>query len=156
MQLFVIRHAEAVPQSPNSDDEARPLTDAGLRRFKRAARGMKRLGISFERLYHSPWLRAVQTANTLSSLAQEETIVTQHLAAAPSEELLQLLSGASVALVGHEPWLAELVAWMVLGNPENAHRFALKKGTVVWLEGPPEPAQMVVRAWLPLDLLRRV
>jgi phosphohistidine phosphatase len=156
MQLFVIRHAEAVPRSPTLEDEARPLTELGRRRFKQVARGMKRLGISFDQLYHSPWLRAVQTANELSSRAQVETIVTQHLAAAPSLELIQQLSGPSAALVGHEPWLGELVAWLVLGRPQEGHRFELKKGCVVWLEGPPEPAQMRLRAWLPAELLRRI
>jgi phosphohistidine phosphatase len=154
MALFIIRHAPAEPTSESSDDAARPLTEEGRQRWRRAVKGLGKLGVQFDALYHSPWLRAVQTADALCDLVQGNTQVTEHLAQAPTPALLELLQGERIALVGHEPWLGQLVAWLAIGNPEHGTAFELKKGSVVWLEGAIEPGKMLVHAVLPPKVLR--
>jgi phosphohistidine phosphatase len=156
MRLYIIRHAIAVPVTEASSDAARPLTDKGKRRWQRAVVGLTRLGVRVDRVYHSPWLRAVQTANELHALVKAETRVTELLAQAPSPRLLEALEGDDVALVGHEPWLGELCAWLLTGNPEHAPRFEFKKGAVAILEGPLQPGEMTLLSLLPPKLLRSV
>ncbi|GAB4328222.1 MAG: histidine phosphatase family protein [Candidatus Zixiibacteriota bacterium] len=154
MDLYLIRHAKAAPRSPELEDALRPLTPEGKRAFAIAVEGMARLGLTFDRLYHSPWLRAVETAELLIPLVHGETVSTMHLADDPSSALLRELSGQRVALVGHEPWTSELVGWLIHGDRAAGDGFCIKKGGMVWLEGKPAPGQMVLRAFLPPKVLR--
>jgi phosphohistidine phosphatase len=155
MRLYVIRHAEAVARSEGLPDAARPLTRKGRARWKRATRGLARAGVAFDHLFHSPWLRALETADGLHKLVEQETIVTRHLAGPPSPELLQLLHGDSCAVVGHQPWLGELIAWLTIGDAQHGVSFELQKGSVAWLEGNPQPGQMTLRALFTPAILRR-
>jgi phosphohistidine phosphatase len=154
MRLFVIRHAEAVPRSSEIDDASRPLTEQGRRRWRRAVRGFARLGVKPERVYHSPWLRAVATAEELIATVESEPVATRRLAEAPSPALLRELKGECVAVVGHQPWLGELVELLVLGRASSGAWLELGKGAIVWLEGEARPGEMVVRAVLPPKVLR--
>ena len=71
MHLFVIRHAIAEDAAPGQDDASRALTDQGERRLKQVVRGLRTLGISFERVLSSPWMRAMQTADMLGPICDE-------------------------------------------------------------------------------------
>jgi phosphohistidine phosphatase len=155
MDLFVIRHGVAEPRRDDLQDERRELTPEGRKELARAVRGLGRLGVRFDRLLHSPWLRAVQTAELFATLVDGSTEVTRGLARSPDKELLGLLSGDRAAVVGHEPWLGELVSWLVTGDPGHGG-FELEKGAVAWLRGEPRPGRMAVVAVLPPDILRRV
>lgn len=155
MKLYLIRHATALEAEPNQADEARPLSEEGVRKFSQVVGGLKRLGVRLDRLYHSPKLRAVQTAALLVPLLEGESEVTPYLAAAPSLELLKILQGSSVALVGHEPWMGELCAWLLTARREG-QAFPFKKGGVALLEGPPEPGQMKLLGFWAPRLLRRL
>ena len=153
MELFVIRHAEATARETSPDDAARPLTPRGRKRFDAVVRSLQALEVRFDRVVHSPWLRAVQTADLLAPLLDGETEVTSLLADEPSEALLGKVVGERVALVGHEPWLGETVSWLVTGDRAGA-RFAFDKGGVAWLEGEPSPGGMALRALLPCRVVR--
>ncbi len=114
------------------------------------------MGVCFDRIYHSPKLRAVQTAELLTPLLEEgQTQVTPHLAEPPSEALLNTLEGSSVALVGHEPWLSSLCAWLLVGSPQG-ESFPFKKGGVAHLEGHPRPGQMRLLGFWSPRLLRKL
>jgi len=66
-----------------------------------------------------------------------------------------LLRGESLAVVGHEPWLSELIAWLCLGERELGAAFQLKNGGVAWLSGEPVPGGCVLKAlWTPRSLRR--
>jgi phosphohistidine phosphatase len=154
MKLFLIRHAEAVPRTKGRLDAARPLTKRGKRRFRRAVRGLEALGWSFDRVLHSPWRRAVETAAALGHLASEETVVAPELAQTPTRAFIEALEGERVALVGHQPWLGELLGLLVFGEPERGASFELGKGAVVWLEGEPRAGGMAIHAVVPPRVLR--
>jgi phosphohistidine phosphatase len=154
MHLFIIRHAEAAPRSKDIDDSARPLTDRGRRQWRRAASGLEWLGVHFDRLYHSPWLRAVETANALAGLVKTESVVMQQLARPPNRALMAALQGERVGVVGHQPWLTQLAALAAFGHPAQGERIELKKGGMIWLEGEPRPGHMMLRALLPPKVLR--
>lgn len=161
MQLYLIRHAIAEDTAPEGrKDDARPLSEEGVRRFRQVVKGLDRLEVRFSKLYHSPKLRAVQTADLLMKLVDGESEVTPALAESPKEPVLELLEGFGeedrVGMVGHEPWLSELCAWLVLGDRQKATAFGLKKGGVAWLEGEPQPGKMRLVALLPPSVLRAI
>ena len=155
LELFIIRHAAAVERREGLDDARRPLTKEGRDKWRRAVRGLRDLKLRFDRLYHSPWTRAVETADELTGLLEGKRVATEALAAPPRQALLDELEGARVAVVGHEPWLGELASWLVTGSPEHGERFAFRKGGVAWLEGPLQPGKMSLKAMLPPKVLRR-
>jgi phosphohistidine phosphatase len=64
------------------------------------------------------------------------------------------LHGHSVAVVGHEPWLGELIGWLTAGDPRAGEALVIKKGSVSWLEGSAVPGGMSLRALLPPRVLR--
>ena len=154
MELFLIRHAIAVPRSPSLPDAERPLTPQGRERFTQAVAGLQRLGIRLRQVHHSPWLRAVETAALLAPVLQGDLLPTQALARPPEADLLHEIDQTPAALVGHEPWMSELLAWLITGSPASGAMFDFKKGGVAWLEGPLRPGSMVLRAYLPPKVLR--
>jgi phosphohistidine phosphatase len=160
VDLFVIRHAIAAPRDDYADDTARPLTRKGAKRFAQIVRGLEALGIELHQVLHSPWRRAVETAELLTPIvhAEDGLIATAHLAAPPGAALCAEIStagiGGAVAVVGHEPWLAELVALLCFSDARMASRMPLRKGGVAWLEGNAAPGGMELRAFLPPDVLR--
>ncbi len=158
MELFLVRHAIAVPQAEGVPDAGRTLTDDGRKRFNQVARGLDRIGIRFDRVLHSPWTRAVETADLLSRVLVGESAVEVGLAREPDAELIGRLAaqGEKVAAVGHEPWMSELLALLVTGSKTHAARFAFKKGQVAWLAGEAKLRGMALVAFLPPRLLRRL
>lgn len=154
MELFLIRHAIAAPRSPGLPDAERPLTRQGRQRFTQSVAGMQRLAIRLGQVHHSPWLRAVETAALLKPVVQGDLLPTQALARPPEATLLDEIDQAPAALVGHEPWMSELLAWLLTGLPTTGAMFAFKKGGVAWLEGSMRPGGMVLRAYLPPKVLR--
>jgi phosphohistidine phosphatase len=158
MQLLVIRHAIAEDAGPERDDAARALTDAGRAKFRRAVRGLRTLDVRLERILTSPWKRAAQTSELLAAIADGPAIATELLTRPPSDPLLALIAERSetTAVVGHEPWLGELVAWLAFGDPRCGDAVLIKKSGVVWLEGTAVPGGMQIRASIPPKVLRAI
>jgi phosphohistidine phosphatase len=164
MDVFVIRHAIAVDAEEGQDDAARELTPDGTRKFKRSVQGLRELGWRFDRVLTSPWQRAMSTSELLAPLNDGQTIVTDLLADKPRPELFALIAEASgpqekkhaTAVVGHEPWLSELVAWLAFGDPRHGEAIDLKKGGMVYLEGSAVPGGMMIRAVLTPRILREL
>ncbi|MBV8758055.1 MAG: phosphohistidine phosphatase SixA [Deltaproteobacteria bacterium] len=156
MHLYVIRHGVAEEAAPDQHDAARPLTPDGEKKFRREVKGLRRLGWTFDRIFTSPWVRAKQTAALLDPLAEHDPEETILLAQPPTRELMQLIADTNadhVAIVGHEPWLTEVVQWLALGDPHR-DTLVLKKGGIVWLQGIAVPAGMKLQAILPPRVLR--
>ena len=156
MQLFVIRHALAEESTPGGDDASRELTKEGAKKLKQVVRGMRTLDIKFARILSSPWARALQSAELLEPICDRAPITTDLLCQPPRSELLAQIAelGEDTAIVGHEPWLGQLVAWLAFGDTRHGEAFALQKAGVVWLEGNVIPHGMLVRAVLPPKFLR--
>jgi phosphohistidine phosphatase len=167
MDLYIVRHGIAEDVSDDGTDESRALTPKGRKKMKRVVRGLAELDIAFDRIFFSPWLRAQETAEILMDLCDEddgcETEVASELARAPGAELLTRIStsdAAHIAVVGHEPWLSGLAAWLTCGwkvfdgGAANC-LFDLQKGGVIHLQGDPIPGSMVlVAAYPPSTLIR--
>ena len=156
MDLYVVRHATAEDATPQIEDSARALTDEGERKFRRVVQGLRELDVSFDRVLTSPWTRARRTAELLEPVSEAPFVTTEALCQPPRPELLALIAetGDVVAVVGHEPWLGELIAWLVFGDPKRGDAILLKKGGVAWLDGAAVPGGMKLRAIFPPKLLR--
>ncbi len=155
MQLFVIRHGVAEEAEAGEPDADRALTKDGKKKLKAVVRGMRAMGWKLDRVITSPWRRALQTA---SLVAKREPIVTDLLTCSPRSDLLSLLHhpGQAVGVVGHEPWLGELVAMLVLGESRHGDVFELKKSAVVVLSGDVMPGGMMLQGLLPPRVLRSI
>jgi phosphohistidine phosphatase len=158
MDLYLVRHATAEPRAAGNgaSDASRALTREGRRKFRGVRAGLERMEVRFDRLLHSPLLRAVETAELLMPLVDGPATAEPGLAAAPSEGLLARLAGDRVALVGHQPWLGDLLAWLTMGDPAHGHAFEWKKGGVARLTGDPHPGGMHLAGFLPPGVLRRI
>lgn len=136
MYLLVVRHAIAEDRdeyaATGADDDDRPLTATGKRRMRRNAEGLRRIATHIERLAASPLVRAQQTARILAdafSLRDMETLEALRPDAHPRALLTWLgkhEADATVAVVGHEPYVGALISWCVAGSV-TAH-IPLKKG----------------------------
>jgi phosphohistidine phosphatase len=155
MHLFVIRHGIAEDAAPGQDDASRQLTDDGEKKMKKAVRGLRKAGVAFDRILTSPWARAHRTAELLRPLC-DRVIETSLLTAPPRSELLATIAelAEDTAVVGHEPWLSELVAWLAFGDTRHGDAIDLKKGGVIWMEGSAVPGGMSLRALMPPKFLR--
>lgn len=140
MQLLLIRHGIAVEQgTPGMADDDRPLTEEGVKKFRKGARGLARVCPPPDALLSSPLPRAHRTAE-LAAEAWGGIAVTKApaLASGDWEELKRTLArypaGAVVVLVGHEPsvsqWLARLL------GTDNDDRLAFKKGGAALVDVP--------------------
>ena len=148
MDLFLIRHAIAEERREGLLDADRALTDRGCVRFAAVVESLARSGFRFDRVYHSPWLRAAQTAELLAPINHGDLVTADGLARAPASSFFASLQGDSVACVGHEPWMSDALSLLTTGEPHGAW-LRFKKGGVAWLRGLPHPASMELRALLP-------
>ena len=70
MNLYIIRHAIAVDEgSPEyEEDSQRPLTDKGKKKMRQIAKGLRALGVDFDLILSSPYIRAKETAEILEDV----------------------------------------------------------------------------------------
>jgi phosphohistidine phosphatase len=166
---YLVRHAIAEERGPKwPDDTLRPLSGDGVRRMAQGVRGLAALGVTIDQVVSSPLVRARQTADLLakglirraSGLRPAPVLVLPELAPEETPETtmraLAAATGArSVALVGHEPDLGLLAAWL-LGTDRP---IPFKKGAVCRIDVRPWPARAGrgELVWFaPPRLLRRI
>jgi|RhiMetStandDraft_4_1073278.scaffolds.fasta_scaffold101979_2 phosphohistidine phosphatase len=120
-EVYLVRHAIAAERGDDwPDDSKRPLTTRGINRFKDSLPGLKALEVSVDEIFSSPLVRAKQTADLLSAGIPGNPPVKLLDALAPGQSpsavMAQLAKAAKrhrVALVGHEPDLGELAAYLI-------------------------------------------
>jgi phosphohistidine phosphatase len=135
MNLYLLRHGLAADQAPHSAKDAdRPLTPKGERKLWRITEAMEALELSFDLILSSPCVRARQTAEIVAEgfNARRKLELTESLAPhGNSKQLVELLlhlepQPQNVLLVGHEPYLSELISLLLAGDTRLA--VELKKG----------------------------
>ena len=127
MDLYVMRHGLAgrrdAGRFPNDDD--RPLTGKGRRQIVRQAKGLNAINLTLDVIVTSPLARSAQTAERVHRrlLSPGRLITSAALkpSAHPSELMDELAtehsSASSVMIVGHEPYLSQLISVLVAGEP---------------------------------------
>lgn len=138
MQVLIVRHAKAEERGLLKRDALRPLTPEGRKDMRKAARSLKSLVSAIDVLAVSPLARARQTGEILADVfgGPAVTEIAQLTPGAPAPELLAWLqeqsAEATIALVGHEPDLGNLVGYLLTGN--NHSFIELKKGAACLVE----------------------
>jgi phosphohistidine phosphatase len=128
MELILWRHADAETGEP---DISRRLTPKGKRQATVMARWLGNYLPKNTKILVSPAVRTRQTADALTSKYQ----VTEALG--PDKGLHDLLAAAgwpnsnrAVVLVGHNPAISQLAAFLLSGNPAE---WTIRKGAAWWL-----------------------
>ncbi len=135
MNLYIIRHAIAEEEDPSGDDSQRALTDKGSRKMRQIAKGLRILGVEFDAILSSPYLRAQETAEILGDVfkMKKQIAFSDNLVPMGDPDLLiaeinEKYSVDSLAIIGHEPYLTTLISLLVgQGSPVDVE---LKKGGV--------------------------
>jgi phosphohistidine phosphatase len=165
MQLYLIRHADAIPLGDNgvTQDSDRPLTPEGRDQCRSLAEALAHLKVHLDKLVTSPYLRARETAEGLLDCLLEprpDLVECEHLTPGSKRRrlsrFLRDLEGESLAIVGHNPDLSVYLAWLI-GN-KNAQlelakagvacvefegRIGKSAGTLTWMATPgwyPQPS----------------
>jgi|ERR1039458_9724753 phosphohistidine phosphatase len=136
MNLYILRHGIAVePGTPGCIKDAdRPLAPEGERKLRRITEAMEALGLGFDLILSSPYLRARQTAEIVAEARKPHKRLEYSDSLTPggsTKKLVEFLdrlqpSPDSVLLVGHEPFLSGLISLLVAGN--EGFCVVMKKG----------------------------
>jgi phosphohistidine phosphatase len=128
MDLFILRHGIAVePGTAGYDDASRPLTSEGKEKLKSIAAAMLKLELSFDLILSSPYTRARQTAEMVAErlkLCDKMEFSRSLIPQGNFSDLIQTIKKRgtvdSILLVGHEPYLSELISLLVFGEAHSA------------------------------------
>ena len=140
MDIYIIRHAIAVDEvtSDYESDSERPLTDQGRKKMRQIAKALRHLGVEFDLILSSPYVRACETAEVLADVFKMKNKIafSDNLIPLGNPELLvgeinERHTVDSLAIVGHEPHLSALVG-LLIGESLNIE-ITLKKGGVCYL-----------------------
>jgi len=152
MRICLVRHSEAVDRVPPMPDAARYLTARGRVSFREMARRFRDAGGMPTRIFTSPLVRAVQTAEILSETLRYEGEIVLDPRLSPGFDVAKLASvlddlpsEKEIAFVGHEPDLGDILT-RLLSLPQG---YAMRKGDIAALDltTPAEPLRVDL-AWL--------
>jgi phosphohistidine phosphatase len=141
MRLVFLRHGQAMANFPGGDAD-RPLSPQGQRQAEAVAGALRRLSLTFSRLFASPLKRAQETAQVLveeglASHVEPCPALLPESGPQPLQELLAALPRpGTYGFVGHEPLLSEVMEILLFGQPRGS--LAMPKGAVAilaWEEG---------------------
>lgn len=144
MHLYLVRHGMAEDRLKfvlkSKDDNQRPLTIKGKKKFKKLAPLFKELIGPLDLIVSSPLLRAEQTAEIISEFYPQVNFKTSKalIPTAQANEGLKWLDGnlktknCRIMIVGHEPYLSSLASWLLFGDTQS--RIIIKKGGCVAIE----------------------
>ena len=135
MKIYLVQHGQAAAKEVAPE---RPLTETGKSDVQRVAATLKQAGVEVGRVFHSGKLRARQTAEILAAaIASGSKLETSDLIN-PNDDPAAF--GAQIVhwhedtlVVGHLPYMAKLVAYLVTGDTEQP-LVVYQPGSVVCLE----------------------
>jgi phosphohistidine phosphatase len=166
MRLVVVRHAIAEDRETSTrahrDDAARSLTPEGRQKMERGALGLKALVPELDLLAASPLKRALETAELIARAYGDLRVerVPELAPGAGFDRFLGWLTGqrsrGTIAVVGHEPDLSQLICALLAGT--NGPFLELRKGAACLLEfpGPVERGAATLDWFLGPKHLRRL
>jgi phosphohistidine phosphatase len=161
-ELYLIRHGIAEERGDAwPDDTRRPLSEEGMAGLRKEARGLVRLGVSFDVVLSSPLVRARQTAEIVAAAFNSRPPIVTIDSLSPGgsthaviTDLESHVKRAQIAIVGHEPGMGELAAR--LAGLKRALEF--KKGAIcrIDVESLPPAGPGALRWFLTPKILREL
>lgn len=166
MLILLIRHAKAEPRPllalGAKMDSRRPLSDAGRKRMRKAAKSLSKLVPSVDVLASSSLVRARETAEIIAGRYEGKPVVElAPLSPGGSEQdLLDWLreqhKDATVALVGHEPDLGLFASWLLSGKKLPFATMRKGGACLIRFTDMPAPGGGVLEWWLTPKLLDKL
>ena len=136
-ELYLIRHAHAVDAV---EDPERPLSGRGRKQVRALAEFLRQSGaLRPGEIWHSSLVRSRETAQELARRLDLEAPLVLAPGLEPDDEPAVIARQLKtirhpLAIVGHEPHLGALASLLIAG-PEGRAMFAVKKCSVLALEG---------------------
>ena len=156
--LYLVRHAIAAERGPKyPKDDARPLTREGKARMKAVVAGWRKLKPGLDLILTSPLVRAQSTAEIVREGLKNDVQLERFPALAPGHRPSEVAAALArlpkagkrkgtsvVALVGHEPDLGQLAAWLIgakepipfkkggIARIDVAHLPPKQNGQLIW------------------------
>lgn len=158
MNIYLLRHgfAAARDSARFPDDSLRPLTVRGQKQVRKIAKAMRRWDLGIDLIMFSPLLRTRQTAEAVAEQLELIDRAEAHEPLAPNgdprkllHDLLDIKSPSSaVLLVGHEPYLTDLLLVLISGG--SRLNVEMKKGGLAKLQvtGTLHFGQCAILKWL--------
>jgi phosphohistidine phosphatase len=143
VQVFLVRHADSVPETVEVRDPFRNLSVTGRMQARALGDRMRWHDCHPSHVWTSPLVRAVQTAELVAVGMQCEMVIDSRPELAPDGSprdvvaaLRNIPDDAAVLLVGHEPSLSAIGALLV-GDPQfeslaKAEAVRILDGKVRW------------------------
>jgi len=135
MKLYLVQHGLAKSEG---EDPERPLSDEGIYQSEKVAAHLASLGIEVDSIFHSPKLRAKETALIFVRQLKPSGLAVQRDGLAPKDdpaiwkERLKDEKG-DVMLVGHLPHLARFASLLLCGE-SNRDIISFKNSAALCLE----------------------
>lgn len=139
MEIYLIRHADAIDADAGMTDAERPLSEDGIEKMQKGAKGLRNILKGnfppLDAILTSPLRRSVETALIIAREVNdnEEIVECPPLGGEFSwGDLLPFLTGypkmGRVVLVGHEPAMGKLAGWLL---SRNELPLSMKKGSAI-------------------------
>lgn len=142
MNLYIIRHAIAIESGASGyeNDSQRSLSEKGRAKMVNIALGLKSLGVNFDLIITSPYVRALDTGHILLKsykMKKDQLAISENLV--PTGQPGQLIDEINekyphlenIAIIGHEPNLSNIISELLAGD--TLLSIELKKGGVCCL-----------------------
>jgi len=134
VNVFFLRHGEAGNRiAVQGKDFERSLTETGKNEVEKIAESIEKMDLEFDKIVTSPLARARETAEIVAKDQRKPDKVELWDELRPEGNRLDLFrrlskmrQDADVLLVGHEPYLSNLIGEIISGN--LATKIILKKG----------------------------
>jgi phosphohistidine phosphatase len=144
MKICILRHAEAELRGPGVAEAERRLTPEGKRELRSVLRLARDAGVEPDVILASPWTRALETAMAardafgVKDVIETKSLLPDVLAARIWGEIRSLRPLKEIMVVGHEPHLSRLAAFLL----EAPVAIDMKKAAIIRIdvqerEGPP-------------------
>jgi phosphohistidine phosphatase len=157
VNLYLLRHGLARDPSPQgfAKDSDRPLTPEGERKLRKIAEGMAALELAVDLILSSPYRRARQTAEIVAEALKGRKRLRFSDTLAPGGSMQKLIGlvekleppAENVLLVGHEPYLSELISFLVAGH--SGFAVVMKKGGLCKISAESlQPSRCAALKWL--------
>ena len=151
-ELILLRHAEAAPGTDGKDDRERKLTEHGRNEARAAGQWLAEHHVKYDRVLCSPAERTKETAAL--ALGQVEPVFEDAIYDATPGDLYELLDeqrdAERVVLVGHNPGIEQLVAFLVEGRSEDYRGMPPGGMARLVFDGPLEPGKAKLETfWSP-------
>ncbi len=130
LNLIILRHGDAGTRVPDPvKDYQRPLTQPGKKELVQVARSLKKINVKFDYILSSPLLRAIETAKIVAGEYNLMEKIELYDELKPSgnkdtlyKKLKKLNVDSTILIVGHEPYLSNMISDIISNNSYNENR----------------------------------